>query len=93
MHGNTRRSYNGQKTRTLEDIEYEVREFIRIAHANSIHPGGLHLETTPFDVTECVGLGVSEEDLLRDSYTTLCDPRLNAEQALHVVDSFRDALS
>lgn len=55
--------------------------------------GGLHLETTPFDVTECVGLGVSEEDLLRDSYTTLCDPRLNAEQALHVVDSFRDALS
>ena len=92
MHGNTQRAQIGRKTRSLNDIENEMRIFASAARANSARIHGIHLEATPYDVTECVGLGVSEDDLLRRTYTTLCDPRLNAEQAMHIVQVFRESL-
>ena len=80
MHGNGRTA-GARKTRHLSDIAAEAEAFLDIAAAEGVHAGGLHLETTGSDVTECVGAGVGEGDLDR-RYETLCDPRLNPAQAL-----------
>jgi 3-deoxy-7-phosphoheptulonate synthase len=85
MHGNTFKATSGYKTRALPRILDEVRAFIEIARAEGAWPGGVHVEMTGKDVTECVGgpTGVTEEDL-SDRYHTHCDPRLNAAQAIEL---------
>jgi 3-deoxy-7-phosphoheptulonate synthase len=85
MHGNTLRANNGYKTRPFDRILSEVRSFIQIAEAEGVHPGGIHLEMTGQNVTECTGgaRALSEGDL-SDRYHTHCDPRLNAEQSLEL---------
>ena len=81
MHGNTRESPSGFKTRSFDDVVAEVKGFFAVHRALGTHPGGLHVELTGDDVTECVGgtEGVAEADLA-DRYETACDPRLNREQ-------------
>jgi 3-deoxy-7-phosphoheptulonate synthase len=84
MHGNTE-SCNGYKTRRYDNVRAEVEAFFDVHQEMGSIPGGVHLEMTGDDVTECIGGGssVSETDL--DSrYHTHCDPRLNAEQALEM---------
>ncbi|MDB5421865.1 MAG: phospho-2-dehydro-3-deoxyheptonate aldolase [Brevundimonas sp.] len=85
MHGNTLKADNGYKTRPFDRIMSEVRSFIDIAEAEGVHPGGVHLEMTGQNVTECLG-GTTEvtEDDLSSRYHTHCDPRLNADQALEL---------
>ncbi|GAA4757154.1 hypothetical protein GCM10023264_26350 [Sphingomonas daechungensis] len=84
MHGNTR-TVEGLKTRMVGDIVKEVRTFFEIAEAEGVHGGGIHLEMTGSDVTECLGgsINLAREDLGR-RYLTHCDPRLNEAQALDV---------
>ncbi|GAA2268872.1 MULTISPECIES: 3-deoxy-7-phosphoheptulonate synthase [Kitasatospora] len=87
MHGNTVTAPEGNKTRLVETVVREVLRFQEaVAGAGGVC-GGLHLETTPDDVTECV---MHEEDLGRvgDKYTTYCDPRLNPQQAISVVSAW-----
>jgi 3-deoxy-7-phosphoheptulonate synthase len=83
MHGNTLKAQNGYKTRPFDRILSEVKGFIDVAESEGVHPGGVHLEMTGQDVTECLGgaFAVSEDDL-SSRYHTHCDPRLNADQAL-----------
>ena len=85
MHGNTLKASNGYKTRPFDRILSEVRSFVEIAQAEGVHPGGVHLEMTGQNVTECIGgaRALSEGDLA-DRYHTHCDPRLNGEQALEL---------
>ena len=83
MHGNTFTSAGGRKTRHFEDVMDEIGGFFA-AHAQvGTWPGGMHVELTGDDVTECLG-GAEEifEDQLATRYTTTCDPRLNARQSL-----------
>jgi 3-deoxy-7-phosphoheptulonate synthase len=83
MHGNTFTSEGGRKTRRFNDILSEVRAFFAVHRAAGTWPGGVHVELTGDDVTEC--LGGAEEILEGDlgaRYTTTCDPRLNARQSL-----------
>jgi len=84
MHGNTRTS-GALKTRLLGDIVAEIDGFFDIAAAEGVHAGGVHLEMTGADVTECLGGSrpLVEADL-PDRYLTHCDPRLNGRQALDV---------
>jgi 3-deoxy-7-phosphoheptulonate synthase len=84
MHGNTVTRAE-RKTRIVPDILAEVRTFFEVAQAERVHAGGVHLEMTGEDVTECLGgtKGLREEDLGRN-YLTHCDPRLNGAQALDV---------
>ena len=93
MHGNTR-SAGRLKTRMVGDILTEIRIFFDVAGAEGVHAGGVHLEMTGSDVTECLGGSVklAEEDLPR-RYLTHCDPRLNRGQALDVAGVIADALS
>ena len=83
MHGNTFTSAMGRKTRHFDDVLAEVREFFAVHRALGTWPGGVHIELTGDDVTECLG-GAEEvlEDHLDNRYTTMCDPRLNARQSL-----------
>jgi 3-deoxy-7-phosphoheptulonate synthase len=85
MHGNTVSASGGRKTRAVPDIVTEILTFFAVAAAEGVHAGGVHLEMTGEDVTECLGgsRGLREEDLER-RYLTHCDPRLNAAQALDV---------
>ncbi|WP_293908206.1 class II 3-deoxy-7-phosphoheptulonate synthase [Phenylobacterium sp.] len=85
MHGNTLTANNGYKTRPFDRILSEVKSFVEICGAEGVHPGGVHLEMTGQNVTECLGgaRSVSEGDL-GDRYHTHCDPRLNGEQALEL---------
>ena len=85
MHGNTLTAANGYKTRPFDRILSEVKSFIDIAEMEGVHPGGVHLEMTGQNVTECLGGAqeVTEGDLV-DRYHTHCDPRLNADQALEL---------
>jgi 3-deoxy-7-phosphoheptulonate synthase len=85
MHGNTLTANNGYKTRPFDRILSEVRSFVEICKAEGVHPGGVHLEMTGQNVTECLGGArkVGEGDLA-DRYHTHCDPRLNGEQALEL---------
>jgi 3-deoxy-7-phosphoheptulonate synthase len=84
MHGNTI-SAQGYKTRPFDRIMSEIRSFFAAHQAEGTYAGGIHLEMTGKDVTECTGgaRAISEDDL-RDRYHTYCDPRLNAEQAIEV---------
>ncbi|HEF3809405.1 class II 3-deoxy-7-phosphoheptulonate synthase [Campylobacter jejuni] len=84
MHGNTVKAGNF-KTREFDKIMQEVRSFFEIAISEGVYPGGVHLEMTGKDVTECTG-GVSNvtAQSLEDRYETQCDPRLNADQALEL---------
>jgi 3-deoxy-7-phosphoheptulonate synthase len=83
MHGNTIKAASGYKTRPFERIQSEIRSFFDIHAAEGTFAGGVHLEMTGKNVTECTGgaRAISDEDL-RDRYHTYCDPRLNAEQAI-----------
>jgi 3-deoxy-7-phosphoheptulonate synthase len=85
MHGNTITSASGYKTRPFERILEEVRIFSAVHAAEGTYAGGVHLEMTGKDVTECTGgaRAISDEGL-NDRYHTLCDPRLNAEQAIEM---------
>ena len=89
MHGNNR-TIDGVKTRLVTEIISEVRQFAAISRSLGIHPGGLHLEVTPAPVLECV------DDLAQAyaprRYDSRCDPRLNTDQAMRVVQSFADAI-
>jgi 3-deoxy-7-phosphoheptulonate synthase len=85
MHGNTLTASTGYKTRPFDRILSEVRSFIEIANATGVHPGGVHLEMTGQNVTECTGGARALSDVdLADRYHTHCDPRLNADQALEL---------
>ncbi|WP_375449493.1 class II 3-deoxy-7-phosphoheptulonate synthase [uncultured Devosia sp.] len=85
MHGNTIKASNGYKTRPFDRVLSEVRSFFEIHRQLGTYAGGVHIEMTGDDVTECVG-GVSAvtEASLSDRYHTYCDPRLNASQALEL---------
>jgi 3-deoxy-7-phosphoheptulonate synthase len=84
MHGNGT-TVAGVKTRRIADIVAEASAFFEIASAESVHAGGLHLEMSGSDVTECIGGsgGTGESDLGR-RYLSHCDPRLNPAQALEL---------
>src|SRR5690554_6516805 len=96
MHGNTVKAENGLKTRYFDDIHAELRQFFAVHQAEGTYPGGVHLEMTGEDVTECTGgaYKISEHDLTQ-RYLTQCDPRLNADQVLElaflVADSLKEA--
>jgi 3-deoxy-7-phosphoheptulonate synthase len=83
MHGNTFEAPSGHKTRRLDHVLDEVAGFFEVHRELGTHPGGIHVEFTGDDVTECIGGGheVAEADL-HHRYETLCDPRLNRGQAL-----------
>jgi 3-deoxy-7-phosphoheptulonate synthase len=85
MHGNTKTTGAGIKTRYFEDILDELEQAFDIHQAEETYLGGLHIELTGQNVTECLGgpRGLTEADLGM-TYTTLCDPRLNYEQALEI---------
>jgi 3-deoxy-7-phosphoheptulonate synthase len=85
MHGNTIKLQSGYKTRPVDRILEEVRSFFAVHRAEGTHAGGVHLEMTGQDVTECLGgaQAIKEIDLF-DRYQTACDPRLNASQALEL---------
>ena len=85
MHGNTFETANGYKTRQFDDVLDEVRGFFEVHKKLGTHPGGIHIELTGDDVTECLGGGneVSEKDL-ESRYETACDPRLNHSQSLEL---------
>ncbi len=83
MHGNTFETPSGHKTRRLDDVLDEVAGFFEVHRSLGTHPGGIHIEFTGDDVTECVGGGheIVEGDLAT-RYETACDPRLNRGQSL-----------
>jgi 3-deoxy-7-phosphoheptulonate synthase len=83
MHGNTFVHANGYKTRHFDDVMDELRGFFAACEAADVWPGGVHVELTGEDVTECLG-GTEEvlPDHLEQRYETMCDPRLNARQSL-----------
>ncbi len=85
MHGNTYEAPSGYKTRRFDDVMDEVKGFFEVHKALGTHPGGIHIELTGDDVTECVGGGeeISEADLA-NRYETACDPRLNHSQSLEL---------
>lgn len=93
MHGNTIKSSSGYKTRPFDQILAEVRGFFAVHKAEGTHPGGIHIEMTGQDVTECVGgaEAIGDEDL-SNRYHTHCDPRLNANQALELAFLISDEL-
>ncbi len=93
MHGNVYKSSNGYKTRPVDAILTEMKQFFQVHKAEGTHAGGVHLEMTGKDVTECVGgsFQVSEEDL-SSRYHTHCDPRLNADQSLELAFLIADTL-
>ncbi|MEW1720656.1 class II 3-deoxy-7-phosphoheptulonate synthase [Streptomyces sp. NPDC093109] len=95
MHGNTFTASSGHKTRRFDDILDEVKGFFEVHRSLATHPGGIHIELTGDDVTECVGGG--DEILvhhLHRRYETACDPRLNRSQSLdlafQVAELYRD---
>ena len=86
MHGNTIKADNDYKTRDFADILTEVKQFFQIHRAEGTYAGGIHLEMTGQDVTECTGsksAAITQEGLA-SRYHTQCDPRLNADQALEL---------
>ena len=85
MHGNTVESTTGYKTRHFDRIVDEVQGFFEVHRALGSHPGGIHVEVTGEDVTECLGgaQDISDHDL-HGRYETACDPRLNTQQSLEL---------
>ena len=93
MHGNTVKSTSGYKTRPFDRILAEVRSFFAVHRAEGTHAGGIHLEMTGQDVTECTGGAQAITDAgLKDRYHTYCDPRLNAQQSLEMAFLMAEAL-
>ncbi|HUS61069.1 MAG TPA: 3-deoxy-7-phosphoheptulonate synthase class II [Acidimicrobiales bacterium] len=93
MHGNTFTSPSGRKTRRFDDVMREIRGFFAAHAEEATWPGGVHIELTGDDVTEC--LGGAEEILEGDlayRYTTTCDPRLNARQSLDLAFQLAELL-
>jgi 3-deoxy-7-phosphoheptulonate synthase len=93
MHGNTFNGPGGRKTRHFDHVLTEVREFFATCRAIGVWPGGIHVELTGDNVTECLG-GTDEvlEEQLELRYTTTCDPRLNASQSLDLAFQVADLL-
>jgi 3-deoxy-7-phosphoheptulonate synthase len=85
MHGNTIKAESGYKTRRFDRIMQEIKTFFSVHQSEGTYAGGIHLEMTGKNVTECTGGARAISDAeLRDRYHTYCDPRLNAEQAIEV---------
>ncbi len=93
MHGNTRQASSGYKTRQFDDILRELRQFFAVHQAEGSFPGGIHLEMTGENVTECTGgaNNISDTDL-STRYRSQCDPRLNADQVLELAFLIADTL-
>ncbi len=92
-HGNTFTSESGLKTRHFDDVEAEVTGFFKAHRDSGTWPGGLHIELTGDNVTECIGGSDDVADVnLPDNYTTMCDPRLNARQSLDLAFSTAELL-
>ena len=85
MHGNTIKASSGYKTRPFDRIMSEIKTFFAVHQAEGTQAGGIHLEMTGKNVTECTGgaRAITDTDL-HDRYHTYCDPRLNAEQSIEV---------
>ena len=94
MHGNTFEASSGHKTRRFEDVIDEVQGFFDVHRELGTWPGGLHIELTGDNVTECIGGGETllEEDL-SDRYESVCDPRLNRVQSLELAFLVAEMLS
>jgi 3-deoxy-7-phosphoheptulonate synthase len=93
MHGNTIKSSTGYKTRPFDRVLAEVRGFFAVHQAEGSYAGGIHLELTGQDVTECIGGAQAiTEEKLSDRYHTHCDPRLNASQSLELAFLVAEAL-
>jgi 3-deoxy-7-phosphoheptulonate synthase len=93
MHGNTIKSSTGYKTRPFDRILAEVKSFFAVHRGEGTHAGGIHLEMTGQDVTECTGGAQAITDaVLKDRYHTYCDPRLNAQQSLELAFLMAEAL-
>ncbi len=85
MHGNTEESPSGHKTRHFDRIMAEVEGFFEVHQQLGTHPGGIHIEHTGEDVTECLGgAQMISHSELSSRYETACDPRLNTQQALEL---------
>jgi 3-deoxy-7-phosphoheptulonate synthase len=94
MHGNTFEAPSGYKTRRFDDVVDEVRGFFEVHRALGTIPGGIHIELTGSDVTECLGgAGEIEDGDLQMRYETLCDPRLNHQQSLELAFLVAEMLS
>jgi 3-deoxy-7-phosphoheptulonate synthase len=93
MHGNTITAGNGYKTRPFDRVMGEVETFFAIHRAEGTHAGGVHVEMTGKNVTECTGgvAAITEGDL-SDRYHTHCDPRLNADQSLELAFTVAERL-
>jgi 3-deoxy-7-phosphoheptulonate synthase len=93
MHGNIIKASNGYKTRRFDNILGELTSFFAVHRAEGTHAGGVHLELTGKDVTECMGgaQAIGEVDLA-DRYHTHCDPRLNGAQAIELAFLIAGAL-
>lgn len=91
MHGNTIKTNSGYKTRNFDDIVSEVRSFFAIHKALGSHAGGVHLEMTGANVSECIGQAITESKL-PSNYNTQCDPRLNAMQSIELAFLIADLL-
>ncbi|WP_312932758.1 class II 3-deoxy-7-phosphoheptulonate synthase [Stutzerimonas nitrititolerans] len=93
MHGNTMKASSGYKTRAFERVLAEVRQFFDVHRAEGSYPGGIHIEMTGQNVTECIGGSRPiTEDGLGDRYHTHCDPRLNADQSLELAFMIAETL-
>ena len=94
MHGNVVKSDSGYKTRPFDRILSEVKGFFAVHRAEGTHPGGIHIEMTGQDVTECVGGAVAiTDEALKDRYHTHCDPRLNAAQSIELAFLIAETLN
>ena len=94
MHGNVVKSDSGYKTRPFDRILTEVKGFFAVHRAEGTHPGGIHVEMTGQDVTECVGGAIAiTDEALKDRYHTHCDPRLNAAQSLELAFLIAETLN
>ena len=94
MHGNGMTTPTGYKTRRFEEIVDEVKGFFEAHRAAGTHPGGIHIELTGDDVTECLGGSEHiDEATLATRYESLCDPRLNHMQSLELAFLVAEELS
>jgi 3-deoxy-7-phosphoheptulonate synthase len=94
MHGNTVTAGNGYKTRIFGHVLSETRQFFKVHQAEGTYAGGVHFELTGKDVVECLGgdQAITEGNLAEGMYETVCDPRLNASQALELALRLCEAL-